>query len=638
LSEQLSQFLHDDGKYEQMLRTGDEIIIDFHDLYNSHPELARSILEEPEDFFKGLGSPKPVRVCNLVSSTNIRDIASEDIGCFIQIDAVVMTASIPDSTLTVAHFECTCGETLVIEQTSHKLKKPTKCTGCNAGRGFELLIEEGVHVDTQDLGLQESPEELPPGEVPEPLSATLSEALVRTVSPGDRVRVTGVVKLKERKGSGKAFTRTLDVNFIEASNRNPADLVISPEQVTRYKALSTRPNLEELLIDSYAPSIYGWRHVKKGILYAQFGGIRKVKGGLDTRGDINVLMAGDPGTGKTQLLRFSTKVSPRGVYADGGGVSGVGLTAALVKDGDRYILAAGTLALADMGLAGIDELDKMGDDDRNKMHPAMSQGIISIHKADVHATLNSRCAVIAACNPTDGRYNLYKTIPENVKKFPPSLLSRFDLIFIFQDKAEEERDRLMADRMLQIEEEERDVMSLEELKGYISYAKTIIPHLSKDIKVRLRDYFTDKRKHQTDDTGLYITPRQLESLERMTEARARMHLRGEALMEDAEAAIELFDIFINETCQDPYTGEIDVDIVGGGPPKSLRKQIARLPLVVGVMLEDLNGERNYIYKMALVKWLMEKWNVPESRANDIIAKAEETGLIQNPYMDHVRLV
>jgi len=636
-----NRFLHDDGKYELMLRFEEEVIVDFHDLYNFNAELARSVIDAPEVFFTGAAlavENKPLRITNLISSTNIRSISSDDIGKLIQVDAVVMTASIPDSTLTMAHFECTsCGDITVVEQGRHKLKKPSECGHCHSRRGFDLLIEAGTHIDTQALGLQERPEELPPGEVPEPLSATLSEELVRTVSPGDRVRVIGVVTLQERKGSGKAFSRALEVNYIEAFNRNPADLEMSEEQKKRFNALSTKPNLEEYLIDSYAPSIYGWRHVKKALLYAQFGGIRKQKGSLPTRGDINILMAGDPGTGKTQLLRFSTKVSPRGVYASGGGVSGVGLTAALVKDGDRYILAAGTMALADMGMACIDELDKMGEEDRNKIHPAMEQGIIPVDKADVHATLNSRCSLIAACNPTDGRYNTYKTVPENVKKFPPSLLSRFDLIFIFLDKAEEEQDQLMAERILQIEEEEPEVMPLDELKGYITYAKTFTPTISKEIKLRLRDFFTEKRKHQANDTGIYITPRQLESLERMTEARARMHLREKALMEDAEAAIELFDIFINETCKDPYTGKVDADIIGDGPPKSLRVQSDRVRLVVELMLQELDGEREYVLKGALINFLIREWGVMKVRAEQIIDLAEQKDLIFNPYLDHIRL-
>jgi len=641
LSEQLSLFLHDDGKYERMLRFEEEVIVDFHDLYDFNAELARSLLDAPIDFFARMDSVvegRPLRITNLISPTNIRDISSADIGKLIQVDAVVMTASIPDSTLTVAHFECVgCGDTTVVDQIRHKLKKPGSCGHCHARGGFDLLIEDGTYIDTQDLGLQESPEELPPGEVPEPLSAMLSEGLVRTVSPGDRARVTGVVKLRERKGSGRAFSRIIEVNFIESSNRNPAELELSPEQVMQYKALSTRPNLEELLIDSYAPSIYGWRHVKQGLLYAQFGGVRKLKGNIEIRGDLNILLVGDPGTGKSQLLQFSSKVSPRGVYASSGGVSGVGLTGALVKDGDRYMLSAGTMALADMGMACIDELEKMDKEDREKIHPAMSQGIIPISKADVRATLNSRCALVAACNPTDGRYNVYKTIPENVKDFPPSLISRFDLIFIFLDKAEEEHDRLMANRILQIGDDTPRIIPFDELKGYITYAKKLTPSVPEEILIYIRDYFIEKRKHQAQDAGLYITARQLEGLSRMTEARARMHLREEATMEDAEAAIELFEAFISETCQDPYTGKIDIDIIGDGPPKSLRVQSDRVRLVVEVMLQELDGERSYVFKGALINFLVREWGVMKVRAEQIIDLAEQKDLLFNPYLDHIKL-
>ena len=631
-------FLHDDGKYEAMLRAGEELLLDLHDIYDYSPDEAVNAVNSPDQWLKEHQIGKPIRFTRLIESTKIRDLATEHLGRLMQVECVVVTASLPDSTLIEARFRCgNCKETLVEPQDTHKLRKPSLCGHCKSRRGFELLVDESTYIDTQTLGLQERPEELPPGEVPEPLEATLTHGLVRSVTPGDRVRAVGIIRLKERRGRGLDFTRTLEVSHIEVYNRNPEESEITPEQEEHFEGLATRVDFEELLIDSYAPSIYGWRHVKKALLYAQFGGVRKYKGSLRIRGDINILMAGDPGTAKTQLLLFSSKASTRGVYSSGGGVTGVGLTAALVKDGDRYMLAAGTMALADMGIACIDELDKMNDEDRNKIHPAMEQGIIPIDKADVHATLNSRCAVIAACNPTDGRYNTYKTIPENVKKFPPSLLSRFDLIFIFLDEVNAERDRKMADRILQLDDVEHGKhLELAELRSYIAYAKRFNPSLPTPVKERLRDYFTEKRGQQQPDAGLFITPRQLESLERMTEARARMHLREEALMEDADAAIEMFEIFINETCHDPYTGKVDVDMIGG-IPKSLRDQSNRVPLVLELMLGDLNGSRDYVYLSALEEWLMEHWNVPEQRARDVVGLAISKDLIWQPYMDHVKL-
>jgi len=158
-----------------------------------------------------------------------------------------------------------------------------------------------------------------------------------------------------------------------------------------------------------------------------------------------------------------------------------------------------------------------------------------------------------------------------------------------------------------------------------------------EILIYIRDYFIEKRKHQAQDAGLYITARQLEGLSRMTEARARMHLREEALMEDAEAAIELFELFINETCKDPYTGEVDVDIVGGGLPKSLRVQSDRVRLVVEFMLQELDGERSYVFKGALINFLVREWGVLKVRAEQIIELAEQKDLLFNPYLDHIKL-
>ena len=639
MSDDFSRFLYDDGKYEAMLRSGGIITVDLHDLYDFNPEMAQGLIEHPESFLASASRgaiDNPLRFTNLIESTRIRSLATEHVGTLIQVEAIVVTASLPDSTLTEAHFECPCGETLVIEQTSHRLRKPHQCNACKGRRGFELQVEQSKYRDTQTLGLQERPEELPPGEVPEPLEASLQDDLIRSVTPGDRVRVVGIVRLKERRGRDINFTRVLEVNSIQIHNRNPSELEIDDEQKEHFKGLVTRPGFEELLINSYAPSIYGWRHVKKALLLAQFGGVRKMKGGIPTRGDINVMMAGDPGTGKTQMLLFSSKVATRGVFSTGGGVTGVGLTAALVKDGDRFILAAGTMALADMGMACIDELDKMRKEDREKIHTAMEQGIIPIDKADVHATLNGRCSVVATCNPTDGRYNTYKTIPENVKEFPPSLLSRFDLIFIFLDEADEDRDDRMADRILGLEDNQRDALDLDELRSFVAYAKTFTPELPREVGERIKEYFKEKRKGQTVDAGLFISPRQLESLERMTEARARMHLRDVATMEDAESAIELFEVFINETCRDPYTGKTDVDMVQG-TPRSMSAQSDRVPLVVELMLEELDGSRDYVYFKALQEKLVEHWKVPPTRARDVIALAIKKDLVWSPYSDHIKL-
>jgi len=289
----------------------------------------------------------------------------------------------------------------------------------------------------------------------------------------------------------------------------------------------------------------------------------------------------------------------------------------------------------------LDELDKMNKEDREKIHPAMEQQIIPIDKGGLHATLNSRCGVIAACNPSDGVYNVYKTIPENVKGFPPSLLSRFDLIFIMLDPMDEERDSAMVDRILGLGDTMHPMLSVEDLKQYVAYSKTVTPRVSRDALMRLKTYFISKRREcALDGNGLQITPRQIEALERLTEASARMHLREEASMDDAERAIRLFELYINETWKDPYTGKVDVAPFEGMAPKSLEEQARYLPRIIESMVESgdyhmtVNGNP-MIGVRELKEKLLSLGNVDSTRARKIIDYALERDIIWEPKYGYV---
>lgn len=317
----------------------------------------------------------------------------------------------------------------------------------------------------------------------------------------------------------------------------------------------------------------------------------------------------------------------------------MGLTAALVKDGDgRFVLAAGTMALADMGLAALDELDKIGKEDREKIHPAMEQQIIPIDKGGLHTTLNSRCSVVAACNPVEGRYNQYKTVVENVKGFPPSLLSRFDLIFVMCDDATPAEDESMVDHILGITPTDAGSISLQELKRFISYAKTVNPEVPVEVKNVLKDYYLAKRG-KGGTSGIQVTPRQLEALERLTEASARLHLRGTATESDANLAVKLFDIYLEGTWRDPYTGEVDISESLGIPSGSIRKQAQAVPTVVQAMIAeglghvDVSG-REYVLRRDLVDRLV-KAGLSSERSQEVVEAAIKMDYVWSPRWDRV---
>jgi len=1053
----LYDFFHDAGKYEKQIYE-DRVFVDYHDLYDFDCEHeskhAMSLLDNPEKILEELRveSGKPVEVVNLVITSKLRSLGTEHLGKLVQIEGIITSASIPDSRILEASFLCTvCDKYTMIKQEISKLVKPEKCQNYDCDnrkfRDETLDLTKSKYVDFQLLSLQEDQDELPSGEIPEPIEIHLYGDLVRSVSAGHHVKIVGVVKLRERKANGVDYIRFLETVSIISHNDNPEDIDLTEEEVDEIVQISKTENLEELMILSYAPSIFGWEHVKQALLYSQFGGVRRERGNLYTRGDVNVLLAGDPGTAKTQMLYYTQKLSVRGVMSTAGGASAVGLTAALTKVDERYIVNAGTLALADKGIACvaenqrvmteyglkkiqdvsigdavlssngefinvsnkffngykntvnvglysgdiiecttdhkiltqrgwveaqelcdkdyvklpivastdieqnefelgfihgfglsdisfneksnknrlgfsasiknndrtehvrdllrkhydanihvvnnesittmmrgkpvkwspttqtafsskqlknelielfhnqklysnsysykiglisgilstdgcvshkqgtygikheiditlgrikyndncmpyvmklvssilhqlgvmsvirgrkiiisslrsynrvvqlfsdklvgknkkklyhvtpkskvtsydsvlddeygdwfcgikwrqsyavkhglssriwnatknrrvtielmetfkphwsnltdepykepekpyllnpvrsiesgenmrvydltipkthafticggvvhncIDEVDKMNDVDRAKIHQAMEQQIIKVDKGGLHLTLNARCAVVAACNPTGSRYNTDKTLPDNVKDLPDSFLTRFDLAFIMIDHADEDFDEGMADLILGLGESEvSKAIPFDLLKKYIIYAKRIIPTATLEARQRIKEYYIEKRQQKKDDDGLKITPRQLEGIPRMAEARARMHLREEITIEDIEVVLKLLDISVNEVYTDPSTGKIDYGIAND-VPSSKRKQAERMNLVVELIMEE-SGNSDFVRMKELERWLVRNWGVDTLRARDVIKMAIKMDIIMSPFIDRVML-
>jgi len=531
-------FVHSEQYEKQLFSHDPEATIDYYNLYDYDSDLALLLLDKPELVLSELSAEfkgKTIRVKNLIEPMKIREIEAQHIGKLIQVEAIVITASIPDATIYEAAFECLSCHTEIHEiQSGFELESPPECP-CGNKRRFKLLPERCGYVNTQLLVLQERPEELPPGEIPEPLTTILRGTLIRSVSAGDRVKIVGIVRLKQNKKNSLDYVKILEANSVDALNRNNVDVRLSEERIQQIVVLSQQPNLEDILINSYCPSIYGWRHVKKAILRCIFGGVDKDKQGSFVRGWINGKMIGDPGIAKTALLLFGRDVCQRGVYDTGRGVTGVGLTAALVKENDKFMLTTGTLGRADRGNAFIDEFEKMSKEDREVIHVPMENGIIPISKGGLRATLNSRCSVLAAMNPIDGRYNISKTLLGNIRKktedFPDSLISRFDWIFIMVDDAKTEVDEAVADKMLRLDDvDTKEFIPMDLLKDYIAYSKHIEPTIPKAIRVKMKEYYKAKRQEMKTDISKIFTPRQLESLERLIEARARMYLRKEATL------------------------------------------------------------------------------------------------------------
>ncbi len=605
-------------KYEQTLsemavKGLKSFTVDFKDLYSFDPDLARTTLDAPGDqlkqfsiaAFQKLRIRDPahadsirginVRFRALPTETALRRIGAEHIGHLVMVTGIIVRATSIQPFILKADFTCgQCGEILGIDQTDQFLKTPRECTTCGSRRGFELNAKTSVFIDSQRLAIQERPEELPAGQLPRQVNVDVKDDIVDVARPGDRVSITGVLNLirkQTRGGALRVFDFTLEANNVDVSGREMELLELTEEDEEEIREIAQDPWVHRRLLQSIAPSIFGLDEIKESILYLLFNGVSKNLPDVRIRGDINVLLVGDPGTGKSQLLMYASKVAPRGLMTTGRGSTAAGLTAAVVKEGGTgsFTLEAGALVLGDKGIVCIDEMDKMRDEDRGAIHPAMEQQVVSIAKGGIVATLNARTSILAAANPTLGRYNPYQTIAQNIS-LPVTLLSRFDLIFILRDIPEKDRDSKMAEHILRLHlaagSPDTAHLNTELLRKYISYARRTDPVITEDVVQAFQDYYVKMRTASLqggEASAVSITARQLESLVRLAEARARVHLRAEVTVEDAEAAIALMQRSLEQVGIDVETGEQDIDLLYTGKPRSLQNKLQSVLGVIGEM-------------------------------------------------------
>ena len=611
------RYKYDQAVAEMPVRGTKSIVVDFTDVYTFDMELARVILDDPESLtpiFESIVRSKlrtrdpiyaeslnriNVRYRNLPAETPLRRIGADHIGRLIMARGIIVRASSVMPLVVKATFRCSvCGEMNHIEQSGQTIQKPQKCLACDNRKGFELVPRESVFIDSQNISIQERPEDLPPGQLPRSIHVELKDDLVDIARPGDRITLTGFIKLLPRYGRGgelRTFEIQVDASYTEISGREMDLMEISPEDEEAILEVANDPWVFQKLMGSMAPSIYGYEHIKESILYLLFGGVLKERPDMRIRGDVNVLLVGDPGTAKSQMLNFASKAAPRGLMTTGRGSTAAGLTAAVVKEGGTgsFVLEAGALVLADKGVCCIDEIDKMRDEDRGAIHPAMEQQVVPIAKGGIVATLNSRTSILAAANPSLGRYNPYQTIAQNIT-LPVTILSRFDLIWILKDQPDSQLDADIAEHILGLHRVltlAEAPLSMELLKKYISYAKKVNPIITDEVIERFKDFYVKMRNASVEGgeaAAIAITARQLEGLVRIAEARARAHLRAEISVEDAEAAINLMRKSLEQVGIDVKTGQIDIDILYSGKPRSLQNQLQKLLQVVSEM-ERVSG-------------------------------------------------
>ena len=660
--QQLFQDFFKKEKYRQRISQlaiigKNSVAIDFEELYGFDQSLAEQLLNRPEEYLQhaGKGAYEQlriedseyaekiekiiIRVSKLLGKEQLRRLGSKQMTKLIMIEGIVVRATPVRPMVLMGAFKCKrCGTMNQVEQTGQFLKAPAICQAPDCGRDgpFEFVQEESTFIDSQDLRLQEKPEDLPPGQLPRTLAVKLvGDDIVDVARPGDHVSVVGIVRAfaPSLMGMGKlrTFILQLDANSVEVLGKEPESSPATPEEEEKILTLGRDPWVHRKIMTSIAPSIFGYEHIKEAVMYLLFGGVSKTLPDVNVRGEMNLLIIGDPGTAKSQMLQYVARIAPRGLYTSGRGTTAAGLTAAVVREkGGSMSLEAGALVLADKGIACIDEMDKMKPEDRVAIHEAMEQHTVSVAKGGIVATLNARTAVLAAANPSLGRYEPNRTVAENVP-LPVTILSRFDLIFVLRDVPNKEADGKMSRHILEIHR--RGISPVEAqvdaelLRKYVSYAKTIKPELGEEALKALSDFYLAMRSaSEVEGSPVAITARQLESLVRISEARARVALRKEVTAEDAGAAIAIMKRSLEEVGIDLSSYKVDIDIIMTGRSKSIRD---RLSIVLSTLM-TMEKTTGIVEKDALLNELETKQKIPRGEVERMISQLLREGTIYEP--------
>ncbi len=649
-----------DGRYKyveqidrMMPKAAKYIAVDYNDLV-SFPEIDARFGEDPDGVLDAFSSairevlqerfPRysakirdeiRARIVNYPVERGLRQINAEIINRATSVSGMVVRASEVKPLARELVYVCPQGHrTVLVLSRGMSIRPPTKCSDPKcAMRELEVVPDVSRFIDFQILRLQELPENLPPGQLPHYIDVAIKQDLVDGARPGDRIILTGIVRIEQEqiagvaKGSSALYRLRIDGNNVEflggrgsKSSRRTEREEISPEEEKTIKSLAGDEGIYQKLIDSFAPHIRGQEVIKEAILLLMVGSTQRIlQDGSKIRGDINVFLVGDPGTAKSEMLKFCARVAPRGLYTSGRGSTAAGLTAAVVRDKSGIMmLEAGAVVLGDQGLVCIDEFDKMKPEDRSALHEVMEQQSASIAKGGIVATLNARTSILAAANPMYGKYDPFKNITENVN-LPVPLLTRFDLIFVVRDIPSKEKDRKIAKHIIDLHApvgaESRSLIDADMLTKYLAYAKRFNPGLTPEAEEKIIDYYMKMRNVDSEEM-ITVTPRQLEGLIRLATARARLLMKDTVEGEDAQRAIDLMQSMLQDAGVDVNTGKVDLGVLQGKP----RSEVSRMQLFMDV-LKSLEGEnRAAVEEREFVKELERSGKFSEEDARNFIRR------------------
>ncbi len=649
------------------------IYIDYFDLVKNSPELVEILEKYPDAFLSAAKEVLKLYGTSIGKEflPNVRISGVSDKGLLIQdikaesIDGLITFKGIITKRTEVMHrveravLVCSlCRKKYKFHMTKNS-QLPTRCESCRKGM-LELVEDESGFVDLQKGEAQELLERVRGGTPAARIELLFEDDLVNKVNPGDNVQITGIMRIKQlatqKKPGHKStlYTKFIDVIDVASTLRDFEEIEITEEEERKIIALSRDKNIVQRMIISFAPGIYGHEEVKHAILLQMFGGTKeKYVQNMRLRDDIHLLLIGDHGAAKTRFLQYVNELAPKSIYVSGKSITGVGLTASAERDelsDGGWTLKAGALVLASGGIACVDEFDKIDDKERAAMHEVMESQTVSVAKAGIVTKFKAKTAILAAANPKRGRFDPNRP-PAEQFDIPPTLLSRFDLIFPILDIMDEERDSKLAQHILErhyvgaakgIDKElnegtltSNDIIEPYLLTKYIAYArKNIKPVLSKEAMDKIREYYVELRKIGKQQGAVPITARQIEGLIRLSEASAKMRLSNIVEEVDAENAIKLMDYVLNKILVDRETGRFDVDIIATGQPKSKIQKYD----VINNIIKKLQGKEGDAEIQKIIEIAQSDYGIDENTCRRIIDELITRGELYKSRAGHVKIV
>ncbi|KAL1488055.1 hypothetical protein ABEB36_015424 [Hypothenemus hampei] len=585
--------------------------------------------------------PIQVRLLNYSPVLQLKDLNAGHLGKFVSIRGTVIKASSVEIVCNHMAFKCLLCENIeVLNQPNGVYTPLEKCGSCKKkGQNLEALYNSPLTQtgEWQSIVLQENNCDM--AKVPETMECRLQQDLVKSCLPGDDITISGIIKVQDpNDNKGKNKQHTLYNTYMQVfgiyNNKNEEsgsqNIIFTPEDYSLIRKIHSQPNLYDYLLNSLCPTIYGNTMVKSGLLLSLFGGSKKDL----TRSESHILIVGDPGLGKSQMLKSCANVSPRGVYVCGTGSTNSGLTITMTREsGGEYSMEAGALMMADQGCCCIDEFDKMLSSQHACLLEVMEQQSISLAKAGTVCCLPVRPTILVAANPVGGHYDKSKTVAENIKIGSP-MLSRFDLVFILLDQPDEELDKHLSNHILAGHSSnllsktsfKNSLLSHKTFRKYIAYAqKYVHPSLTSQAKTLLKEFYIELRQEYNNGSRTPVTTRQLQSLIRLTQARAKAELREEATEEDALHVIDIMKHCLKDIFTDGE-GCLDTTRSSMGSGMSYKTKVMR---IVEILQKRSLSTSQSQFTLQEIKEVAETAGIPKTKFNHALESLNVQGFLLN---------